>query len=51
MKIVLKYMQENYVNHEKDEANEKTLKLKKKFKRYQKMLPDYICYDKYYCCL
>ena len=46
---VLEYMQENYVKQEK-ETDEKILKLKKKCKRYQKMLPDNICYDKCYGC-
>ena len=49
LKIVLGSMQENYVNYEK-ETDEKMLKLKKIFERYQKMLPDNICYDECYCC-
>ena len=45
MHLLLEYMQENYLKHEK-ETDEKMLKLKKKCERYQKMLPDNICCDK-----
>ena len=37
------------MKHEK-ETDENMLKLKKKCERYQKMLPDNICYDECYGC-
>ena len=49
LKIVLEYMQENYVDHEK-ETDEKMEKLKKRCDCYEKMLPENICYNEYFYC-